>query len=148
MQKNKGISLLEIILALAVIGVICVIAVRYFFIASNNLRVTRAVAQIQQLSKASYEWLQVKEQADFGAEDSAISVDHLWDAGLITAQDKKDPWGGKVRVAPGSNPVDLAITLTHVPEKACLALRQKMKKIAREQTPEDACNLETYNIEM
>ncbi|MCB1828573.1 MAG: prepilin-type N-terminal cleavage/methylation domain-containing protein, partial [Coxiellaceae bacterium] len=73
-RNEKGISLLEMLLVLAIGAAIIMAAVRYFTITNRNARVTQAISQIKMLTKASYEWLSEQKQQDFSSVNGGVTV--------------------------------------------------------------------------
>lgn len=147
-KKSHGISLLEMILALAVISSIIVLAVRYYSIAARDLHVWQAARQINQATQASYEWLKSQSQNNFGDSNNGtnISLQNLMDAGLISPnatidnqEQLLDPWGGKITIEPGNDPSYVAITLKNVPQMECLSLNQQLKNAMRSNSPLSEC---------
>ena len=73
MRKNYGVTLLEMLLVLTIGAAIIMTAVRYFSVTRRDLNVTRAISQIQSLTKASYEWLNAqKQKKEFLLQDMII----------------------------------------------------------------------------
>ena|SRR3990167_9503787 len=132
-KKIVGITLLEVVLVLAVVASILLLTVRYFMMTSSHENVNRAMTQIQTLTKASYEWLQIQRQADF-ASGNAIDITQLQQAGLISAVDRVDPWGGNIVISPADDANYVRINMADVPQKACKNLRQRMNAIAHAQS--------------
>lgn len=126
-KRQSGLSLLEVLLALLIIGSIITASVQYFALASRQSKVLQAIHQIEQLTSASYEWLNLQRQADFSGTPNgvAISVDILQQANLINQV--TNPWGGKVRLAPASDPLHIAIEFDNIPAKDCHSLEQQLK---------------------
>lgn len=152
MKRQLGMTLLEIILVLAAVGIVLTLALRFFVVVNTNLKLTRAVTQIQTLTKASEQWLQAQRQLNYegAASGSAISTAKLETAGLITAGDTKNPWGGDILISPSSvNPSYVNLTMKDVPQKACFNLISRMKTIAFQQANRNTCiDLGEYFIEL
>lgn len=133
-MKQKGISLLEALLALVIASIIITLALRYFSITIRDMRVTQAVNQVRSLVKKSYDWLGAQKQADFNdyPKGTKISLQILINAGLIQTDNNGNyfnPWGGDVLLAPGSDPSYVHISLTRIPLKDCLNLTQRLQSI-------------------
>lgn len=148
MYKQKGLTLLEVILAITIGVVIITYSIRYFMTVEFNYKVERTIKQIQVLAKASYQWLQMQRQADFGSGSTAIDNSKLQAVGLITKADLVDPWGGTIVLQPGENPQYIKITLSGIPKSSCLNLWQKMRTVARFQSDKNACTGLSYFIEL
>ncbi|OGT52727.1 MAG: hypothetical protein A3F17_03445 [Gammaproteobacteria bacterium RIFCSPHIGHO2_12_FULL_41_15] len=139
MQKQQGNSLLEILLVITVSSVLILLAVRYFTVVDLNMRVARAISQVDIISRASYEWLEYDQKADF----SMISKDALIHSGLLQANDFKNPWGGTIMVAPGSDHNHVKIELNHLSPYACQGLSRHLETIAFANAS-SACDSGTY----
>lgn len=142
MQKQQGNSLLEILLVITVSSVLIMLAVRYFTVVDLNMRVARAISQIDRISRASYEWLEYDRKPDF----SEISSAALVNSGLVQPKDFKNPWGGAIQVSMGSDNNHVRIQLDRLSQYACQDLNRHLQSIAFS-TPEQACAAGTYNGE-
>jgi type II secretory pathway pseudopilin PulG len=151
MNKSRGISLLETLLALAIGAAIILAAVRYFSITHRSLNVTHAIQQIQSLDKASYEWLSAQKQENFGDTDGGekVSMQALTDAGLVEDKDSatKDPWGKDISITPGSDAENVKITLPNVPAKSCKNLSRRLENISKSKKPSCNSNRNDYTGE-
>ncbi len=148
-KKQSGLSLLESLLVIAVIGVVLVLTMRYFSAVHFNQQVSQAQAQLKTLSQASYRWLGAQQQADFGSGPEKISLSMLEQTGLIESAEEHDPWGGSVNVLPGQDTSYVRITFHDVPTAACESLRQHLSVVAHAQSSDDDCKEGTsYFIEM
>ncbi len=150
-HKQLGISLLEILLIIMITAGMLILATRYFSTARRNTDVLHAVNQVKRLDKASYQWLSAQRQADFSCPESSdnctpISLTALINAGLIedTDNNKKDPWGGDINLAPGTNTKHLRITLKKVTESDCLNLRAQLTMVAVTQSSKNDCTSKNY----
>ena len=120
-HKFRGISLLELMLALVIIAMIVFTVTRYYSVTEENLKVTQAVEMINNIVKASYQW--VEGQPDF----KNISIQALIDAGLIPDSYKVNPWKGAVTI-PGSTLASvLTINMYDLPRTSCQNLLEKLK---------------------
>lgn len=54
--RQRGISLLEVLLSISVIALILVMATRFFYVASNNNKVNVAISQVAGLVAAMHSW--------------------------------------------------------------------------------------------
>lgn len=125
-MKNKqlGVTLMELLLALVVIAVIMFMAIRYYTIAREGAKVSEAVTNVNAAVNASYEWMQGVNQADF----TGISTTELINKGLLVAQDIKNPWDSSqaMTITPYPNQTNyVAITYTGIPQTACENLKQR-----------------------
>ena len=142
-KKISGISLLECLLAITLIAAISTMAVRYYIITLRSTHVSQAIAQVNRLTSASYEWLRLQNQANFSDEDTGqdISIQALLQAELIQPNtDTIDPWGGAITLSPGiTDPSYVAITLAQLPKPDCLNLQQQLSYI-NHSTIENSCS--------
>ncbi len=132
-KSNNGISLLELLLVIALIGVITVLSVRYFVVVNSNLQVTRGVEVINRITRASYEWLTDNRYPNFA--NPEITLSQLLNENLLAAADAHNPWGGEVMVRPGRNTRYVQVTLTAVPMPACQSLAKQVRTINHVVTP-------------
>lgn len=136
-KKSLGISLLEVLLAVVIIGLIITLSIRYFLVAQRGLRIEQSIASIKEITQASYQWLQQQRQGDFKS-PKAISIDDLVSIGLIQTQMTKDSWGGLITVEPGQNEEYVKITLNNIPKVDCLGLARQIQAIAKN-TDDNSC---------
>lgn len=140
MEQQRGNSLLEILLVITVSSVIIILAVRYFTVVDLNMRVARAISQIDVISRASYEWLEYEREADF----SKISAAALEQSGLLKGRDFKNPWGGAVEVMPGSDNKHVKIRLSNISIYGCQNLSRHLQAIAFSNIPPTECSSAGY----
>lgn len=135
-SKQRGVSIVEALLVITIGITIIAMSVRFITQNSFTAKVTQASTLIQQLTDASYQWLQAQNQIDFAGsgDEQAISLQKLSDTGLINfscednAPCRKNPWGGELTVTPYDQDQQyVAITLTGVPKTACLNLTNRMQ---------------------
>jgi PilS N terminal len=133
-SKQQGYLLSDMILVILVGGIIIVMSIGYFSTAIFNTKVSRAVALIQKLSKASYDWQAIKSQADF----TGVSIDVLYQAGLLGPSCSTNPctminpWGGATIVQNptlSANSGHVEIDLQQIPLQACMSLTSKLQNI-------------------
>ncbi|OGT64933.1 MAG: hypothetical protein A3J38_05120 [Gammaproteobacteria bacterium RIFCSPHIGHO2_12_FULL_45_9] len=118
-KQQKGLSLIEVLLALTVSAMVIVMSTRYFWTANQAANITQATSQIQRITNASYQWLDANRQSDF----ADITLTALVSANLISANDQTNPWGGTITASVGqSDPTHVRITLASVPQTQCQAL--------------------------
>lgn len=126
LRNIRGISLLELMLVLLIIAIILFTSIRYYQVASENLKVAQAVEMVNTISNATAKWLEGQAQLtpDF-------RVDTLVDAGLLPAYYKTalDPWKGELMVLSGSGALtQLTIVMLQVPKAACENLLARVQK--------------------
>lgn len=131
-RKNtqRGISLIELMLSLAIIAIILVIATRYFARANLSQQINNATDQVMGIRAATNSYL--SDQAATG-KAPALSIKDLISAGYLpkgyagTDQNGAgaNPWNGNLSVALG-NARNFTITATSIPSAACTALSDKV----------------------
>ena len=137
-KKILGISLLECLLSITLIGLIATMAVRYYTITLRGTHVSQAISQVNRLTSASYEWLRLQNQTDFDGEDTGapITIQLLLTSELITQTDTVDPWGGTITINPGTtDPSYVQITLPNLSQQDCLNLAQQLSYINHNPVP-------------
>lgn len=140
MERQRGNSLLEVLLVLAVSSVLIVLAIRYFTVVDLNMRVARAISQIDMVSRASYEWLEYERAADF----SKINAQALLESHLIAKEDLKSPWGGAIEVTAGQDPSHVKISLSGISAYGCQDLTRHLQSVAYAEALAQACKQGTY----
>jgi len=140
MERHKGNSLLEMLLVIAVSGILIVLAIRYFSVVDLNMRVAHAISKIDILSRASYQWRDAQRMKDF----DNINIVDLTAAGLVSAVDVKNPWGGVIEVGPGSSHQHVQIHLKNISKAACVSLTHHLAEIAFSQVTPQACAQGNY----
>jgi prepilin-type N-terminal cleavage/methylation domain-containing protein len=140
LNKQSGNSLLEILLVLAVSGVLVTLALRYFTVVDLNMRVARAISQIDMVSRASYEWLEYQRAPNF----SAISTQSLLEAHLIAEEDLKSPWGGEIQVLAGDDPSHVKIKLSGISAYGCQDLTRHLQSVAYSEALSQSCKKGEY----
>lgn len=148
-MKSKfmhGISLLEVLLVLAVAGIIIAVSVRYFQTAEFHNRVATAIRQINTITKASYTWLQEQNQPNFnntnepgGSGAIAISIQELIDNNLIDESTSISPWDGQITVGPGTNPSQVRISIPGLDIASCKQLVLAMQRKTATELPIANC---------
>jgi prepilin-type N-terminal cleavage/methylation domain-containing protein len=140
LNKQSGNSLLEILLVLAVSGVLVTLALRYFTVVDLNMRVARAISQIDMVSRASYEWLEYQRAANF----AEISTQSLLDAHLIAEEDLKSPWGGEIQVLAGDDLSHVKIKLSGISAYGCQDLTRHLQSVAYSEALSQSCKKGEY----
>jgi len=144
MKKNVGLSLLELILVIAVIGIIAMLSFRYFSSTKANLSVVRGIHEINRVTEASYTWLQENNRGDF-SKPKAISMQQLIKAGLLSPRDERNTWGGEVEVKPGSSTRYVRVKFAGLSKKACRALTRQLETVSHVAAP--SCSEDTdHNV--
>lgn len=130
MRKQKGISLLEVLLSLSIISIILVMATRYFFVANRNDKVNTVRQQVGSLISAVESWK--NQNATYSATPS-LSIGTLSSDGFMANSSfmvnqgtpnasLNNPWGYPIKVtSSGVNGADITTTLPGLNE--CRSLR-------------------------
>ena len=117
-KQQRGISLLEVMLSLAIIAIILVMATRYFSLASGGNRINEAISQINEIKQAEYRY--------FGANHTYTStladLDPYLTPGTVSA---KNAWGGDVTLGGGTGS-SVQVTLNGITSKDCNALAAQL----------------------
>jgi type II secretory pathway pseudopilin PulG len=145
-QRQKGISLIEVLLVIIVAAAIVTGAVMYYSHTVAASRVAQAATLIQQINKAGYEWLQIPDSTlnpgtiyppDFSSLNNAQDgngLNYFNDSKLIPCENRScftNPWGGGTTVtAADGNAKYMLITLTKIPASDCALLQQQLLNIA------------------
>ncbi|MGB6977090.1 MAG: type 4 pilus major pilin [Gammaproteobacteria bacterium] len=121
-SEQKGISLLELMLALVVISALLLLATRYYQQTRENLRVAQAIEMTNNVVNASYKWLEG--QPSF----SGISIPTLISSQFLSKSydGNSNPWKGTIAVGPATDTSYIVVTLTNIPSKSCQNLKEKM----------------------
>ncbi len=80
LQSQRGISLLELLLSVSIIGVILILATRYFYISSNHQKINHTTSEIASVVVALQNW--DPGNADFSALGNT-GILQLYKAGLL-----------------------------------------------------------------
>jgi len=128
MQRQQGISLLEVLLSLSIIAIILVMATQYFFVASNTDKINTTRQQVGSIIAAVQSW-----KAENPEYTPNLNYQMLYDAGFM-AQSKflsahgsrsglqmYDPWGQPIMV----HATNMGVTITvMLPKQSdCIALQ-------------------------
>lgn len=124
--KQRGISLLEVMLSISVIALILVMATRFFYVASNNNKVNTAISQVAGLEAAMYSWKGSSLSYD------GIDIESLFAAGELINfpgagdEDGKQvlytPWGTSQYVVAAKEGGGAEITASDIP--SCVTLQK------------------------
>ena len=122
-KKNKGISLLELILSLAVIAIILVMATRFYSLVHSEQQLNDATGMIQSIRSAGERWLLSHDDYTY------INIDNLIERNLLPKNFGTNPWGGTVTVEPDTTMTKMKITIDKIPVPACLNLENRFSSI-------------------
>lgn len=103
-NKQVGISLLEVMLSLSIIAIILVMATRYFFVASNNQNINKVRGQVGLVVAA------LQEYRNHHANYTGVSMDKLITDGFVPQNSDvsgsagsymlNNPWNNSITVTP------------------------------------------------
>lgn len=127
-NKQRGISLLEVMLSLSIIAIILVMATRYFFTAAESQRVNQAKAEVTSVLAAATTYGHNK--GNFGS----ISTSQLVTDGYLDKNNPSisndsgtytfnNPWHQAIAVAPLSGNNNAALTTIVDSQAACDGLK-------------------------
>lgn len=125
-KPQRGISLLELMLSLAIIAILLVMATRYYQITRQSQQVDEAVEMITAVYTAGNSWL----ESHTGFADNMIT-EFIKDGSLPAdfANPNVNPWGGKLEAAPYLTTLTtLTVTMENVPSTACQNLAAKVSQ--------------------
>lgn len=129
-MMDKGISLLEVLLSLAIIGIILILVTRYYNSTRTSQMTNETIGIIQNLTAAADNWYWTNKS--FTA-PTPISLTQLQQMGLVPEKQSKSPWGGDINIEPdnGRDPNHVSILIPNVPyqvgppaQGACLNLQE------------------------
>ena len=141
-QQQRGVSLLEMLMALVIAAAVITAGIRYFSVSERGARVHQAIVQIKTLTAASYQWLAQGNYADFRGSNNTtpINLATLCNASLIRCDRNslQNPWAGNIDLsASTTNPSHIRIILTNIPNTDCHMLQRQL----------DTANLSTEDAE-
>lgn len=125
MKKLRGIGLLELMLALAIISVLLVAATRYFASTDSSRKVNDAANMLQAVINASED-----SRAANNSYAKITELKDLQDQGLLPSwTTTSNPWGGDIQVKRSDDDgTSITMTLTNVREEDCKSLKDLMNK--------------------
>lgn len=144
---STGISLLEVLLSITIIGIILVMGTRYFFVASNNDRINTTRQEIGAVLSAIQNWKNQNPQYS-----ASLNISALYNAGfladstsLVTSGNPPNatatlfsPWGQPIYVV-GSG-VGASITVSLPKNSDCIALQNSF--------PDGLCSLNNFSLQV
>ncbi len=119
-QKNKGIGLLELMLSLAVIGILIVMVTIYFKPTSQAANINQAINMLQAIQSAGQRWLLTNDT--YSTDPLSDFVDRNFLPNSFSSN-MTNPWGGKLTVDRyKKDPSALSVEMDNLPIEACQAL--------------------------
>jgi type II secretory pathway pseudopilin PulG len=127
--KRLGIGLLELMLALAIIGTLLIIAVRFYASSSQAQKIADANDQINMIQQACNRW--ILSNTDFTG--IANSFDELVNRNYLpvkykTSNNPKNPWGSIIAIQK-NNGLSLEIYLKNIPYTAANAIKEQNESV-------------------
>lgn len=138
LRARKGIGLLELMLALAIIAVLIIMATRYYQTTARSSRMNDAVQQVNAIVAAANNY-----KVGQGSYTGIDNIDKLISMGVLPSSAKFSPWGTTVTVTGASSTV--TIKMAGVSSTDCNTILQRLssnKNIVV--TVADGCTF-TYN---
>jgi Tfp pilus assembly protein PilE len=126
--KKAGVSLLELVLVIAIIGTMILTSIRFFNIATENAKVNNAVSMTRDIADASFKWYEsntsfTKPEFNFTTLVQMNLLPTKYADSALTAT--MNPWGGSVKLA-ASGSEHFKITLTELPHTSCEKLKSQL----------------------
>jgi len=150
LQRQKGISLLEVLLVVAVAAAIVSAAIFYYSQTILYTHVSQATNLIQEINKAGYEWLKIQDdngkyKTNFStlgtaAQAGGNGLKELVNLDLVPCTNNScytNPWGGEVLVEADADANYMLITLSALPQSDCMRLQAQMADMVP--TQENTC---------
>ncbi len=121
-SKQRGISLLEVLLSLSVIAIILVMATRYYRSAQQSQQVSNAVSMISGIVTAETQYKAANN-------NTFVDLATLVTKGYLPPNFGTDPWGGTLSVTEAGGEYTIASTST-IPPNTCTMLNTTLAQSA------------------
>lgn len=138
---NFGYSLIELMLALAIIAIMLVVATRYYSTTSSSQKVNAGVNMLQAVINAGED---IKNTTN--SYKSIVGIQKLIDQGLVPknfSDTNINPWGGSINATSGTD-TNFVLTLTNIPLEDCLSLAEIMQQKGASFDKSSSCKSNTY----
>lgn len=123
LKCQRGVGLLELLLAIAIIAVIIVTANRYYQSTSTAQKTNKAVSMIGDIYGAAHDYAK-----RFDYDPSKLSVAELISANLLSKQFENSPWGGSLTVGKSSKDAKyFDIRMDQIPGAACEEIKSRIE---------------------
>jgi prepilin-type N-terminal cleavage/methylation domain-containing protein len=119
--KQRGISLLEVMLSLAIIAVVLVMATRYFGIATISSKVNQATSMISEIRQGYARYVMDTNDSVGGTLETLAKGGYITKETGAGAKDG-NPWGGAIVM---SISLPQTITFEGIPTKDCTNLANR-----------------------
>ncbi len=128
LKSQKGIGLLELMLAMAIIAILTLMATKYFTSTKRDELVTQGITLVQDIVSASASYVPPSDGSAQVASKSNITA-----SGMLPEQyaGGNTPWNGATWTVNSSNTSsnDVQVGITGLPAYACTDLVNKFKSI-------------------
>lgn len=127
-MKQKGMSLIEAMLVLALAAVVIIAAIHYYSQVRESEKVTTLVGQINGIMSAAQKCVAGSAGSMGNGQNNisnCLSLNSLINAGFLSSYYSTSPWG--VMIAnPANNGTAIQIVVANVPHTACLAIESQL----------------------
>lgn len=117
-SKQRGISLLEVLLSLSVIAIILVMATRYYKSAQQSQQVSNALSMLSGIVTAETQYAAANGNTYI---TGTVKGSTLTTAGYLPANFGTDPWGNAITI--GSASPGYTISIGPMPAETCAILK-------------------------
>jgi len=149
---KQGVGLLELMLAIAIISLLMISAIRYFSIVNRSNRVNQALTEVNAIRAAGERWKATHDD-NYKTLTAGTELKDLVNRGLLPdiygLDSVKNPWGGTITAT--MNPADnsqLNIKFSNVTNPDCTNFVKIIKKNGCTPTPADTCNSSSTSIDV
>lgn len=125
-NTQRGIGLLELMLALAIIAVLLIMATRYYQSTSQSQKVNQAASDVQAIIAGFANFRAGDPTGTFTIDDLSGFLPASWTTSPATIA-TANPWGKAYTAAPGANSTTVEISVDGMPTTACDALKALTK---------------------
>ena len=129
-NKKEGFTIIELIAVMVIIAVILGSVLAAVKGATDNSRITSAIASVRALQTASVGYYNQNGGSYSNLSLASLAADNMLPANF-TSGANANPWSGNIVVAPDANANYFDITLTNVPSTASTALTNAVSKLAQ-----------------